>query len=957
MEYDREGYRYDGGYSGYQEASGMNPSADDRPGDYYAFDNGIVSKVAASGKGVAETDCLMCHLVGPYNNQQRNYCASSVGVGTSFVIKNGPSLALTLSGEVSTTTTGNSSDNPSCDILGYADGIIEGDMIARSNSSGCALCHFPDMPEKAAGTKAAAGPSGDPLSFTAFQKKIAVGGAVDSDYTNGTTTNQTEWKWAKGRVEFGKRAERWDATDVHMAAGLGCADCHYALEGDFDALAHNGEDIQVAMTVNKIDHQFAKGNNNPDGKNSDQLDNTVTCESCHIDGTHPNKGNATVPAHTGLPANHLAKIDCRTCHIPTLNFMKKVLAADFSSSPYPEVGIERNQVIANPAGLGYKPLYMWMDNGHKTGEYRIKPVAIGSTFVWKDNGPASAKLPLNKRFATSFVTAYRADVGDTDTDGKYDWTINSPQGGDTAIIVNTADEIAGVAAKIDAAGSVNMDHAALNIFVNQFSISHNVGTAPLGAGGCVDCHTANNSPLFSAQVMTGNAFDDAAGYKGQVFRQPADGGVGLEMTCDADDCTTATNKRITSAIPFPCPDAATITVDLTADIDHGDAVSNVIPQEEVLCYDAENFVALTADMETMNTGFHALLSGGPSCLDCHKGDAGPAANCADCHDGSSAVTLSADTLAAFATAYHDNAPTVNGAAPEAWDAETMNAANARFNWYKAPACNTISVDACMNEGSSFTWTSDGTEADATACATTIEFASAGLWNVTLTTATGIRSQWVNVSGTAAQPTAAMDVVYNGAAEPLTITVTDNSGTNGCASENGSTVSSIIWGDGTVTTGVETTDEVEHTYTVAGTYVVRLSTRDSGNGRKSVSAPVTVVVPDSAGSVFDITGTILKHPAVVDDPATLEINESAVKNVNVYLKNSATGTMVKHQGTDKDGVYTFSNVAPLPGDANYTIEPVKSGYTFGPAATLTANSGEKDVNGVVTGKDFSAHTAW
>jgi len=389
-------------------------------------------------------------------------------------------------------------------------------------------------------------------------------------------------------------------------------------------------------------------------------------------------------------------------------------------------------------------------------------------------------------------------------------------------------------------------------------------------------------------------------------------------------------------------------------------------------------------------GFHALLgSGAPTaCTGCHAGDGGEAhfdnintagaiaTQCGQCHTGGDAVEISSETLAVFATKYHDNAPVVNGDAPAAWDPETMNATNARFNWYKGTECYQIAVDGCMNNSSSHTWTADATATivGASSCAATITFTSAGLWNVTLRTDSGTRSQWVNVTGTNGQPTAAMTVDYNGPTAPLTINVTDDSaGSSAC--DGGDTVSSIIWGDGTVTTGVTSATALAdrtHTYAVAGTYVVRLSTLDQANGRKAMSAPVTVVVPNtSAASLFDVIGTITRcedyddsgdcEVGVCDDlngNGTCDAGEPlevrGLANVNVYLKNGTT--LVKHTGTGSDGTYTFSNVTALYDNGieqDYSIVPSKYGYTFAAdgAEADIANSGSK------TGKDFTANVAW
>jgi hypothetical protein len=76
--------------------------------------------------------------------------------------------------------------------------------------------------------------------------------------------------------------------DVHLAAGFGCTDCH-----------RNG-----------IDHEITRG----DGGDLDRKHNpenaTLSCRGCHASGR---QGAPAIP-HRGLPAFHLEKIACTTCH-------------------------------------------------------------------------------------------------------------------------------------------------------------------------------------------------------------------------------------------------------------------------------------------------------------------------------------------------------------------------------------------------------------------------------------------------------------------------------------------------------------------------------------------------------------------------------------------------------------------------------------------------------------------
>jgi len=101
--------------------------------------------------------------------------------------------------------------------------------------------------------------------------------------------------WKKRGANFRAR------TDVHLAAGLRCVDCHPA-----------GSHADDPRINEREMHQFAKGDD-PGGQVRNDLDNTVRdCASCHTTSEH----GAPIATHEGVPPLHLDKIACQTCHIP-----------------------------------------------------------------------------------------------------------------------------------------------------------------------------------------------------------------------------------------------------------------------------------------------------------------------------------------------------------------------------------------------------------------------------------------------------------------------------------------------------------------------------------------------------------------------------------------------------------------------------------------------------------------
>ncbi len=97
-------------------------------------------------------------------------------------------------------------------------------------------------------------------------------------------------------------AERWQHEgDVHIAAGMSCADCH-----------RHG-----------IDHQVVRGYEGEPERGRGSVVQTLTCRGCHL-GTDEDPTSQAValggrlgaprPLHRGLPPIHLEKLSCTACH-------------------------------------------------------------------------------------------------------------------------------------------------------------------------------------------------------------------------------------------------------------------------------------------------------------------------------------------------------------------------------------------------------------------------------------------------------------------------------------------------------------------------------------------------------------------------------------------------------------------------------------------------------------------
>ncbi len=122
--------------------------------------------------------------------------------------------------------------------------------------------------------------------------------------------------WKKRGASFSAR------TDVHIAAGLRCVDCHVAGSKAVDKRIQ-GREV----------HNFGKGDE-PSGWVRNDLDNTMrTCEDCYIKGWR----NAPKASHAWLPPLHLEKLSCQACHIPSRAVKSALVQASDAFNPAPRI--------------------------------------------------------------------------------------------------------------------------------------------------------------------------------------------------------------------------------------------------------------------------------------------------------------------------------------------------------------------------------------------------------------------------------------------------------------------------------------------------------------------------------------------------------------------------------------------------------------------------------------------
>jgi hypothetical protein len=441
------------------------------PGGDNHFD-GDYFKARWSETGVIEADCLLCHLP-EYNFKKRNDQLAKLNF--RWAATEGAAF-----GQVTGIVASNQVPQVAYDLKHFdADGNVLVHTVPEPRNETCLTCH-------------------------------------------------AKPNWKKRGASFSAR------TDVHLAAGLRCVDCHTAGSKASDPRIRGHEA-----------HQFGKGDD-PSGFVRNDLDDTVrSCQECHLKGWN----NAPRATHAWLPPLHLEKISCQACHIPTRAVKSALVQASDAFTPAPYI---------TPPGKRIWTFYdqemeFWNHYGELemfTHKDQPTDVTQPTLAVYKDkiypvNRVHSAwvgyeqegKPGLNMLFMKDFFTMWKQhrDSGGTnyaqlavvkDDNGDGALEINRPEEID-ALLAATKDYLTKTGFPLESRWLVwvsddqayysskeskalpKLPHEATP-YASVYKFSHDVAPAraALGAGGCTDCHASNSKFFDRAVLLTAFSPDD-----------------------------------------------------------------------------------------------------------------------------------------------------------------------------------------------------------------------------------------------------------------------------------------------------------------------------------------------------------------------------------------------------------------------------------------------------------------
>ena len=293
--------------------------------------------------------------------------------------------------------------------------------------------------------------------------------------------NDRCWACHSSRIVPSPGEADWHAdTDVHMAAGMACVDCH-----------RNG-----------LAHDMVRGYEGERRSPPDTHRAPLTCAGCHLGeadaalaGRIAGRLGAPKPRHAGIPPIHLEKLSCTACH----------------SGPWPG-DLTRRVQTSRAHGLGLA--------GEESGPDRL-PLIAEPVFAPGHDG----KLTPHRALWPAFWARIEADGSLTPLLPKqvYLTVVNTPQTlpveGQAEPRPLTADErVASVLARlgedldggdfayIRAGKAVRLQEGRLLTFdhpaaaATLWPVAHDVRPAghSLGVRGCDDCHRMDSPLLFGA---------------------------------------------------------------------------------------------------------------------------------------------------------------------------------------------------------------------------------------------------------------------------------------------------------------------------------------------------------------------------------------------------------------------------------------------------------------------------
>jgi hypothetical protein len=302
---------------------------------------------------------------------------------------------------------------------------------------------------------------------------------------------------------------RWHSDmDVHLRAGMKCADCHRNGLDHMTVRGYEGESKDRIVTESSIVQRarliqrdrLSMSDEDARKLASTQLEaerssvDTLTCAGCHASG----RMGSPQPIHKGMPPVHFQKLTCTACHSGPFPGPQPEMA---HTSLAHKLGLPSAARGANTAPIIVEPVFLTDGNGkiapykmfwpsywarRKEGKLRIiMPAEVAQTAdLPKQSGEAAIRDPFDAKPLTE------KQIDDALS------SVDASQGEPVYI----------AAGKLyrEEKGKLVVEESALGA-PYAWALAHDVRPArqALGAKGCADCHAADSPAFFGTVVARG----------------------------------------------------------------------------------------------------------------------------------------------------------------------------------------------------------------------------------------------------------------------------------------------------------------------------------------------------------------------------------------------------------------------------------------------------------------------
>ncbi|MEJ2093157.1 MAG: formate dehydrogenase subunit gamma [Syntrophobacterales bacterium] len=300
-----------------------------------------------------------------------------------------------------------------------------------------------------------------------------------------------------GISDVKKRGFSWNDRinhDIHNLQGMNCVQCHPSIE-------------DKKLKITKINHNFAKGKENVSTVRDD-LDyvNFKTCKQCHEEGYM----GAPRPAHLSIRPNHLDKLACEVCHIPSLH-RAGFEGFDVTTGKM----VNYPMMLPKPGAKKIGAEFTWQPAFQRDEHGKIWPVNRFKSVFFTNLDKDGIHYPL---FARELKKGYAKAKPQLKPKNPQKPALHTPE--QIKIELTALTETlkgnkrfqqskpyfhkGGLMYYLDDQGELVSapDHTWAG-HVEGFNINHNVAPASLalGAGGCTDCHSTE-AHMFKGQIVT-----------------------------------------------------------------------------------------------------------------------------------------------------------------------------------------------------------------------------------------------------------------------------------------------------------------------------------------------------------------------------------------------------------------------------------------------------------------------